>query len=190
MQRDTGWFSFPWVHTSDQPETTWARTAIFSAWAFYKVLTPKRLQCFTLEEFFHQKWRGEKRWSERRRECLADLWISREVYMCWMNDSEPLAGCRSNRAEWIKEKWFCAWWMSPYHLIYSSSGGGRKCIMLFVSISRNRDNLWIISIRWKPTSVVKHGVFSKNIGIHTNIYIFFWLQFWIHFNIITSFICT
>lgn len=107
--------------------------------------------------------------------------------MCWMTDSEPLAGCRS----WIKEKWFGAWWMSPYHLIYSSSGGGRKCIMLFVSISWNRDNLWIISIRWKPTSVVKHFVFSKNIGTHTNRAFWSWsLKVSNTFQYYLSFICT
>lgn len=130
------------------------------------------LQSFNPQETaeFHT-WRVFPSKMERGDERERNVWISREVYMCWMNDSEPLAGCRSNRAEWIKEKWFSAWWMSPYHLIYSSSGGGRKCIMLFVSISWNRDNLWIISIRWKPTSVVKHFVFAKNIGfqeIHTN----------------------
>lgn len=107
--------------------------------------------------------------------------------MCWMTDSEPLAGCRG----WIKEKWFGAWWMSPYHLIYSSSGGGRKCIMLFVSISWNRDNLWIISIRWKPTSVVKHFVFSKNIGTHTNRAFCSWsLMVSNTFQYYLSFICT
>lgn len=128
-------------------------------------LSMRSLQSFNPQEatkfhtwgVFPSKMERREKMRERRSECLADLWISREVYMCWMNDSEPLAGRRSNRAEWIKEKWFSAWWMSPYHLIYSSSGGGRKCIMLFVSISWNRDNLWIISIRWKPTSVVKHS---------------------------------
>jgi len=56
------------VHTSDQPETTWARTAIFSACALYKVLTPEMLRSFTLEEFFHQKMeRGEKIEAEKER---------------------------------------------------------------------------------------------------------------------------
>lgn len=97
---DTGCFSFPWVHTSDQAECTQARPAIFPACPLYKVLTPKRLWSFTLEEFFHQKWRGRRK--KRFRKRMTDFWVSRDVYMCGMTDSEnagamPLKQGRANK---------------------------------------------------------------------------------------------
>lgn len=50
--KDTGCFSFLWVHNSFQAECTWARPSIFTACHLYKVLTPMRRRSFTLQEFF------------------------------------------------------------------------------------------------------------------------------------------
>lgn len=120
-RKDTGCFSFLWVHNSVQAECTQAWPTIFPACHLYKVLTPMRLWSFTLQEFFIKN--GEGR--------LISESAGMSSCVDWLISKHP---CNSS---WTQSEWRGSDSVpdAPMSLHQSSSppGGDRKCRKLLVS---------------------------------------------------------